>query len=76
MGPAFWSTALVATSGGAGVSWAVGKALLDFLDSFSRGSSWHRCPMLRLMHLVHGLACHDSNPGSTSARCRTNGSST
>lgn len=31
--------------------------LLDFLDSGSRGSSWHRCPMSRLTHLVHGLSC-------------------
>lgn len=27
-----------------------------FLLSFSRGSSWHRWPMLRLMHLVQGLS--------------------
>lgn len=32
-------------------------AVLGFLLSASRGSSWHKWPMLRLMHLVHGLAC-------------------
>jgi hypothetical protein len=30
--------------------------LLAFLESASRGSSWQRCPMLRLIHLVHGLS--------------------
>lgn len=42
------------------------RTLLDFLDSWSRGSSWHRCPMLRLIHLVHGLSCsrHTGTQGS------------
>ena len=31
--------------------------LLDFFDSGSRDSSWHRCPMLRLIHLTQGLSC-------------------
>ena len=30
---------------------------LAFLESASRGSSWHRCPILRLIHLVQGLSC-------------------
>ena len=30
--------------------------LLIFFVSASRGSSWHRWPILRLMHLVHGLS--------------------
>jgi len=28
--------------------------LLAFLESDSRGSSWQRWPMLRLIHRVHG----------------------
>lgn len=31
-------------------------AFLFFLESASRGSSWQRWPILRLMHLVHGLS--------------------
>lgn len=27
-----------------------------FLESFSRGSSWQRWPILRLIHLVQGLS--------------------
>jgi hypothetical protein len=58
MAPAFWSRELGARSGCDSDSCAVeGARLLDFLDSWSRGSSWHRCPMLRLMHLVQGLSC-------------------
>jgi hypothetical protein len=29
----------------------------SFFASASRGSSWQRWPMLRLIHLVHGLSC-------------------
>lgn len=29
----------------------------NFFVSASRGSSWQRCPMLRLIHLVQGLSC-------------------
>jgi hypothetical protein len=32
---------------------------LTFLASGSRGSSWQRWPMLRLMHLVHGRSCRE-----------------
>lgn len=32
------------------------STLLDFLESWSRGSSWHRWPIFRFMHLVHGLS--------------------
>lgn len=28
-----------------------------FLGSDSRGSSWQRWPIFRLMHLVHGRSC-------------------
>lgn len=32
---------------------------LVFFESGSRGSSWQRCAMFRLIHLVHGRSCHD-----------------
>lgn len=31
--------------------------LFVFLESASRGSSWQRWPILRLIHRVHGLSC-------------------
>jgi hypothetical protein len=60
MAPSFWVAVVVVRprSGWEAVSCTVeGARLLDFLDSWSRGSSWQRCPMLRLMHLVQGLSC-------------------
>jgi hypothetical protein len=32
-------------------------AVVFFLGSASRGSSWQRWPIFRLMHLVHGRSC-------------------
>lgn len=55
---------------------AVGK-LLGFFVSCSRGSSWQRCPMLRLTHLVHGRSCfrqhtHTRPRVNVCPICRTN----
>lgn len=39
------------------MDWTLPWTLFAFLESASRGSSWQRCPMLRFIHLVHGLSC-------------------
>jgi len=59
MDAAFWSMVLSPISDCVSDS-ATDEApstLLDFLDSWSRGSSWHRWPIFRLIHLLHGLSC-------------------
>lgn len=58
------------------LGWASASALpclfLGFLVSSSRGSSWQRCPILRLTHRVHGLSC-PQRQHATSPRCRGRG---
>lgn len=53
-----WSMMLRSSSESATDSVTVDGAstLFGLFVSVSRGSSWQRCPMLRLMHLVQGLA--------------------
>ena len=45
----------------------VARSALPFFFIGSRGSSWHRCPMSRLIHRVHGRSCMES-AGCPSAR--------
>ena len=60
---ACWSMMLRSSSESATDSATVdgARTLFVFFESVSRGSSWHRCPMLRLMHLVQGLAWNSPN---------------
>lgn len=68
MEPAPWLMALPPRFGWDPADLDEASAFLDFLESLSRGSSWQRCPILRLMHLVHGLSCspHGSRQRLTS----------
>lgn len=63
-----WSTEFRASSGRASDSSCPAAAWpdLDFFASGSLGSSWQRCAMFRLMHLVQGLSYNYTNDLSDS----------